>query len=191
VNRRLIGTPVADKERKEDKTMPNAIQIIRQDHRKVEGLFKKFDQAKTNGGRKRICDQVIEELEVHTKLEEEIFYPAVRKELGEEDLVEEAEKEHLQAKDIIQELKTMDGQDEQLEEKFSELVECIKHHVEEEQSEMLPKAEESEMDLAHYGEQMSERKKELTGKPKTRRAKSKAGRKSKSKGKRRRSRRAA
>ena len=170
--------------------MPNAIQMIRQDHRKVEGLFKKFDQAKTNGSRKRICDQVIEELEVHTKLEEEIFYPAVRKELGEEDLVEEAEKEHLQAKDIIQELKTMDGQDEQLEEKFSELVECIKHHVEEEQSEMLPKAEESEMDLAHYGEQMTERKKELTGKTQTRRAKSKAGRKSKS-GRKRRRRRAA
>jgi Hemerythrin HHE cation binding domain len=171
--------------------MPNAVQMIRQDHRKVEGLFKKFDQAKSNRARKRICDQVIGELEVHTKLEEEIFYPAVRQELGDEEMIEEAEKEHQQAKDIIQELKTMEAEDEQLEEKFAGLVECIKHHVEEEQSEMLPKAEESEMDLAHYGEQMSERKKELTGKPKTRRAKSKAGRKSKSKGKRRRSRRAA
>jgi Hemerythrin HHE cation binding domain len=165
--------------------MPNAIQMIRQDHRKVEGLFKKFDHAKSNSARKRICGQVIEELEVHTKLEEEIFYPAVRKELGEEQMVEEAENEHQQAKDIIQELKTMDGEDEQLEEKFAELVESIKHHVEEEQREMLPKAEESEMDLAHYGEQMTERKKELTGKPRTRRAKSKVGRK-KSGGKRRR-----
>jgi iron-sulfur cluster repair protein YtfE (RIC family) len=171
--------------------MPNAIQMIRQDHRKVEGLFKKFDQAKSNGVKKRICDQVIAELEVHTKLEEEIFYPAVRKKLGEQNMVEEAEQEHQQAKDIIQELKTMDGQDEQLEEKFSELVECIKHHVEEEQSEMLPKADESDMDLAHYGEQMTERKKELTGKTRTRRAKSKGGRKSKSGRKRRRSRRAA
>jgi hemerythrin superfamily protein len=53
--------------------MPNAIQMIRQDHRKVEGFFKKFDQAKSNGARKRICDQIIQELEVHTKLEEEIF----------------------------------------------------------------------------------------------------------------------
>jgi hemerythrin-like domain-containing protein len=171
--------------------MPNAIQMIRQDHRKVEGLFKKFDHAKSNSARKRICGQVIEELEVHTKLEEEIFYPAVRKELGEEQLVEEAENEHQQAKDIIQELKTVDGEDEQLEEKFAELVECIKHHVEEEQNEILPKAEESDMDLAHYGKQMTERKKELTGKPKTRRAKTKARRKSKPGGKRRRSRRAA
>jgi hemerythrin superfamily protein len=191
VNRRLIGTPVADEELKEDRTMPNAIQIIRQDHRKVEGLFKKFDQAKSDRARKRICGQVIEELEVHTKLEEEIFYPAVRKELGDEEMIEEAEKEHQQAKDIIQELKTMDGEDQQLEEKFAELVECINHHVEEEEGEMLPKVEESDMDLAHYGEQMSERKKELTGKTQTRGAKSKAGRKSKSGGKRRRSRRAA
>jgi Hemerythrin HHE cation binding domain len=171
--------------------MPNAVQMIRQDHKKVEGLFKKFDQAKNHSAKKRIADQVVQELEVHTTLEEEIFYPAVRKELGDEEMIDEDEKEHQQAKDIIQELKTMDGEDEQLEEKFSELVECIKHHVEEEQGEMLPKAEEGEMDLAHYGKQMSERKKELTGKSKTRRAKSKAGRKSKSGGKGRRSRRAA
>jgi hypothetical protein len=171
--------------------MPNAVQMIRQDHKKVEGLFKKFAQAKSNGAKKRICDRVIEELEVHTKLEEEIFYPAVQKELGDEEMIEEAEKEHQQAKDLIQELKTMGGENEQLEGKFSELVECIKHHVEEEQSEMLPKAEESEMDLAHYGKQMTERKKALTGKSQTRRAKAKTGRKTKSGRKRRRSRRAA
>lgn len=169
--------------------MPNAVQMIRKDHRKVEGLFKKFEQAKKNDAKKRIADQVIQELEVHTELEEEIFYPAAQKELGDKEMIEEANKEHRQAKEIIQELMMMNGEDEQLEEKFSELVECIKHHVEEEEGEMLPKAEESEMDLAEIGEQMSERKQELTGKSVTRRAKSKPGRKSKS-GKRR-SRRAA
>jgi hemerythrin superfamily protein len=171
--------------------MPNAVQMIRQDHKKVEGLFKKFAQAKNHGAKKRLADQVCQELEVHTTLEEEIFYPAVQKELGDMQMIEEAEKEHQQAKGIIQELKMMDGEDEQFEEQFSELVECIKHHVQEEESEMLPKAEENEMDLAHYGEQMSERKKELTGKTRTRRVKSKAGRKTKPKSRRRRSRRAA
>jgi Hemerythrin HHE cation binding domain len=167
--------------------MPNAVQMIRQDHRKVEGLFKKFDQAKNNGAKKRIADQVFQELEVHTTLEEEVFYPAVQKELGDEEMIiEEAEKEHQQAKDTIQELKMMDGEDERFEEKFSELVECIEHHVREEESEMLPRAEESEMDLAHYGKQMSERKKELTGKSQTRGAKTKTGRKTKSGRKRRR-----
>src|SRR6266540_4275003 len=129
--------------------MPNAVQMIRQDHKKVKGLFRKFDQAKNNGAKKRIADQV------------------------------------------IQELKTLDSEDDQLEEQFAELVECIKHHVEEEESEMLPKAEESSMDLTDYGKQMSERKAELTGKTQTKSSKSKAGRKAKAKSKRRRSRRAA
>jgi hemerythrin superfamily protein len=89
--------------------MPNAVQMLRRDHRKVEGLFKKFDQAKRNSAKKRICNRVIQELEVHTKLEEEIFYPAVQRELGDAEMIEEAKKGHQQAKDIIQELKTMDG----------------------------------------------------------------------------------
>ena len=168
--------------------MPNAVQMIRQDHKKVQGLFKKFDQAKKNAAKKGIADQVIQELEVHAKLEEEIFYPAIRKELGEEEMLDEAKKEHQQAKDIMRELKTMNGgEDDELEEKFSELVECIQHHVEEEEGEMLPKVEESEMDLADYGEQMSKRKKELTGGSQTR-SKSKSKRKSKAASGRRRSR---
>jgi len=173
--------------------MPNAVQMIRQDHKKVEGLFRKFDQQKNNGAKKRIADQVIQELEVHTTLEEEIFYPAVQNELGDEETIDKANKDHQQAKEIIHELKTMDSEDDHLEEKFAELVECIKHHVEEEESEMLPKAEESGMDLTDYGKQMSERKAELTGKTQTKSSKSKSGRKAKAKAKskRRRSRRAA
>jgi len=128
---------------------------------------------------------------VHTTLEEEIFYPAVQNELGDEEMIDEANKEHQQAKEIIQELKTIDSEDDQLEEKFAELVQCIKHHVEEEENEMLPKAEESGMDLTDYGKQMSKRKAELTGKTQTKSSKSKSGRKAKAKSKRRRSRRAA
>jgi hemerythrin-like domain-containing protein len=171
--------------------MPNAVQMIRQDHKKVKGLFRKFDQAKNNGAKKRIADQVIQELEVHTTLEEEIFYPAVQNELGDKEMIDEANKEHQQAKEIIQELKTLDSEDDQLKEQFAELVECIKHHVEEEENEMLPRAEESGMDLTDYGNQMSERKAELTGKTQTKSLKSKSGNKPKAKSKRRRSRRAA
>ena len=70
--------------------MPSATKLIKQDHKKVEGLFEKFDKAKNSGAKQRVCEQVIQELEVHAKIEEEIFYPAVRKHLGEEDLLEEA-----------------------------------------------------------------------------------------------------
>jgi hemerythrin superfamily protein len=154
--------------------MPNAAQLIRKDHKKVDGLFKRFEQAKNRDARKRIANQVLEELEVHTKLEEEIFYPAVRKKLREEEMLEEAQKEHNQAKQIMGELKTMDSADEAFNEKFLELVECIQHHVEEEEGELLPTVEDSDMDLAEYGEQMTERKQELTENSRRQRSTSKS-----------------
>lgn len=169
--------------------MPNAVQMIKRDHKKVDGLFTKFEQQKKPEGKKRICEQVIQELEVHAKLEEEIFYPAVRKHIGEEEMLEEAKQEHQQAKEIMRELKKMDIEDEQLEDKFSELVEAIKHHVEEEEGEMLPKVEDSDMDLSEYGEQMAERKEELLAQMKPQaqgsRRKTSGGRKAKSTGRRR------
>jgi hypothetical protein len=87
----------------------------------------------------------------------------------------------------------MDADDDQLEEKFSELVEGVKHHVEEEEGEMLPKVEESEMDLTDIGEQMTERRNELLrqskkGQPK---GKKKSTRKAKPTSRRRKSGRAA
>ena len=65
--------------------MPSATQLIKRDHRKVESLFDRFNKAKTASAKKKACEQVIQELEVHAKLEEEIFYPAIRKHIGEEE----------------------------------------------------------------------------------------------------------
>lgn len=141
--------------------MPSATQLIKRDHKKVEGLFDRFDKAKTASAKKKVCEQVIQELEVHAKLEEEIFYPAVRKHIGEEDMLDEAKQEHQQAKEIIAQLKKIDAEDEEFESKFAELVESVQHHVEEEEGEMLPKVEESDMDLQEYGDEMSQRKNEL------------------------------
>ena len=141
--------------------MPSATQLIKRDHKKVEGLFEKFDKAKSSDAKQRVCEQVIQEIEVHAKLEEEIFYPAVRKHLGEEDLLDEAKQEHQQAKKIIAELKKADAEDEEFDSKFAELVECIQHHVEEEEGELLPKVEESDMDLQGYGGEMVDRKEQL------------------------------
>jgi hemerythrin superfamily protein len=141
--------------------MPNATQVLRQDHKKVEGLFKKFEQARGGASKRRIAEQAMTELEIHAKIEEEIFYPAVKSELDEAGLVEEAKQEHQTVKQLIRELKTMDAEDEEFESKFSELVDNVKHHVEEEQGEMFPKVEDSDMDLADVGEQLAERKHEL------------------------------
>jgi hypothetical protein len=133
----------------------------------VQGLFKKFEQAKGGAAQRRYADQAMLELEVHAQIEEEIFYPAVKKAIEESDLVEEAVQEHQEAKQLIAQLRKMQGQAqengaaEDFESKFSELVEAVTHHVEEEEGEMFPKVEDSELELAELGEEMSERKQEL------------------------------
>ena len=141
--------------------MPNATQMIRQDHKKVEGLFKKFEQTKAAQAKRRLAENAMAELEVHAALEEEIFYPAVKKEVDDGSMVQEALQEHQTVKQLISELKGMEEADEEFESQFSQLVENVQHHVEEEENEMLPKVEESELDLNSLGQQMSQRKQEL------------------------------
>lgn len=172
--------------------MPSATQLIRRDHKKVEGLFNKFEQAKKPDAKKRVCDQALQELDIHAKLEEEIFYPAVKKHVGDEELVEEAKEEHQQVKEMMRELRKMNVEGEDFDEKFSELVEAVQHHVEEEEGEMLPKVEESDMDLSEIGEQMTERREELMQQmEKPPRGQGKTTRKAKSTARRRKSGRAA
>jgi hemerythrin superfamily protein len=145
----------------EERNMPNATQMIRQDHKKVEGLFKKFQQTKGAQAKRRLAENAMAELEVHAALEEEIFYPAVKKEVDDGSMVQEAIEEHQTVKRLISELKGMDEADEEFESQFSQLVENVQHHVEEEENEMLPKAEESSLDLNSLGQQMSQRKQEM------------------------------
>ena len=142
--------------------MPNATQMIRQDHKKVEGLFKKFEQTQGSQAKRRLAENAMAELEVHAALEEEIFYPAVKNEVDDgSSMVQEAIEEHQTVKQLISELKRMEEADEEFESQFSQLMENVQHHVEEEESEMLPKVEESELDLNSLGQQMSQRKQEM------------------------------
>ncbi len=138
--------------------MPNAVQLIKQDHKKVANLFEKYKKTKGQEAKRQIAEQAMEQLEVHALVEEDIFYPAVKKELTDGALIDEALKEHPAVKDLIEELKSMEADDEDFDEKWSELVENVQHHVDEEESDLLPQAEESELDLAKCGAQMAERK---------------------------------
>jgi hemerythrin superfamily protein len=142
--------------------MPSATQMIRQDHKKVEGLFNKFEQTKGAEAKRRLAENAMAELEVHAALEEQIFYPAVEKEVEDaSSMISEAREEHQTVKQLIAELKGMEEADEEFESQFSELVENVQHHVEEEENEMLPKVEESGLDLNSLGDQMSKRRQEL------------------------------
>lgn len=138
--------------------MLNAVQLIKQDHKKVANLFDKFQKTKGQDAKRQIADQAMEELEVHALVEEDIFYPAVRKKLSDVVLIDEALKEHRAVKDLIEELKGMEADDEEFSERWSELVENVQIHVAEEESELLPLAEESHLDLVECGAQMMERK---------------------------------
>jgi len=142
--------------------MPNATQMIRQDHKKVEGLFKKFEQTQGSQAKRRLAENAMAELEVHAALEEEIFYPAVKKEVDDgSSMVQEAIEEHQTVKQLISELKRMEEADEEFESQFSQLMQNVQHHVEEEENEMLPKVEESQLDLNSLGQQMAQRKQQM------------------------------
>lgn len=144
---------------------PDAIQLLLDDHKKVKKLFKEFEKlAKKEDveGKVEIANQICEELTVHAMIEEEIFYPAARAAIKDDDMLNEAAVEHATAKDLIAQIQEMSGDDEMYDAKVKVLSEYIDHHVEEEETEMFPKAKKAKMDFDTLGEQMLERKEELT-----------------------------
>ena len=148
----------------------DAIGMLKADHDKVRDLFKQFDDIKdsrANKQKEKIVTEACRELTIHTKLEEEIFYPAVRKAIDEDDLMNEAKVEHDSAKQLIRQLESMQASDEMFVAKFTVLAEYVKHHIEEEHNEMFPKAKKTDIDLEALGEKMMRRKQQLLGASKT------------------------
>jgi hemerythrin-like domain-containing protein len=121
----------------------SAIAMLTADHQKVKDLFEEYDSAEESSERKTIAEQVFHELEIHTQLEEDIFYPAVAKKGGDEPkkLVAEARKEHEKVKHLIASLRKLEASDEKYDELFQELMENVEHHVKEEEDELFPIAE--------------------------------------------------
>ena len=146
------------------KSEPNdAIALLKADHEKVKDLFEKFDKLsdRSKVNKKKIADQICMELTVHAQVEEEIFYPAVREPIKDDDLMDEAVVEHASAKDLIAQISEMDPGDDLYDAKVKVLSEQIEHHVEEEEGEMFPKVRKTKVDLVALGEQMAARKEEL------------------------------
>jgi hemerythrin superfamily protein len=116
--------------------MADVIKLIETDHREVEGLFAQFKQDRS----KRTAMTICEELDAHAAAEEAVFYPVVRDEVPEgSKLAGEGEKEHGEARQLIGRIKNTDDPDH-LAELVTELEQAISHHVQEEESEMLPKS---------------------------------------------------
>jgi hemerythrin superfamily protein len=149
-------------------TKPNqpqdAIALLEADHREVKAMFTQFEELsdRARASKKKLTDQICTALEVHTQIEEEIFYPAVREASSDlEDIVDESLVEHASAKELIAQLQEMDPEDELYDAKVKVLGEQIDHHVGEEEGEMFPKVRKLKLDLAALGQEMAARKDEL------------------------------
>jgi hemerythrin superfamily protein len=139
----------------------DAIAMLTADHKKVKKLFADFDKLKDAGSdedKASIVDQICNELKIHTELEEEIFYPAVRKAIDDGDLMDEALVEHAGAKDLIAQLEDASPEDDLYDAKVTVLGEQIDHHVKEEEGDMFPKAKKAKVDTEALGATMLKRK---------------------------------
>jgi hemerythrin superfamily protein len=141
----------------------DAIALLKADHRQVETLFALFSKSESAQEKQQLATRICDALMVHTKIEEEIFYPAFIEATGDKDMHHEAVVEHAGAKVLIAQIQSMSPSDDYYEAKVTVLSEMIKHHVKEEEQPggMFAEAKKSEMDLPALGEQLLARKQEL------------------------------
>ena len=145
----------------------DACDLLDADHKAVKKMFKEYEElteskARSASQRKQeLAQQICQELTVHAKVEEEIFYPALRGALKETDLLDEAEVEHQSAKDLIAQIQA-GGEEEKIDAKVTVLGEYIDHHVKEERNEIFPNARAArKLDLVAMRDAIEARKEEL------------------------------
>ena len=155
----------ASKQKRKATDGSDAITLLRKDHDKVKDLLKDFEQLRKEKAaankRRDIALQICNELKVHTQIEEDIFYPAVREFLEDASMIEEALVEHQSAKSMVRQIESMDAGDELYDASVTVLGEYVKHHINEEERELFPEVTSSKADTLAIGEQLAERKQEL------------------------------
>jgi hypothetical protein len=141
------------------------IAMLKNDHKQVKKLFRDFEKLDVHED-PQSCQAIVSEacaaLELHTTLEEELFYPAARDCLSEDDLLDEAEVEHASAKELIAQLKGMTPEDDKYAATFTVLGEYVQHHIGEEENEMFPQLSKGQFDWNTLQQQMIERRSALT-----------------------------
>lgn len=151
--------------KKDDKQ--DAISILTADHAEVKKMFKEFEKLKQEDGaeadKAELVGKICEALSIHAQIEEEIFYPAMRDAISEEDLdlMDEADVEHAGAKELIAQLEESEPGDDHYDAKVIVLGEQIDHHVKEEEGEMFSTARKAKLDMEELGMQLMQRKEQL------------------------------
>ncbi|PKO31284.1 MAG: hemerythrin [Betaproteobacteria bacterium HGW-Betaproteobacteria-7] len=139
----------------------DAIALLKADHGTVSDLFADYEKTNSSNKKKALVAEICSELTVHTQIEEEIFYPAIRTALKDKLLVPEATVEHGGIKDLIAQLEGVEPDGAIYDAKVKVLSEYVEHHVKEEHTEMFPKVKASSLDLVELGARMATRKADL------------------------------
>lgn len=144
-------------------TGPDAIALLKADHREVERWFDDFEKTNSESKKQKLANQICTALTVHAQIEEEIFYPACREAGVDDDMMDEADVEHDSAKKLIAAIEAGKPGDDHWDAKVTVLGEMIRHHVKEEEQRdgMFAKAKKADLDLDELGEELAARKKEL------------------------------
>jgi hemerythrin superfamily protein len=143
----------------------DAIALLRADHKKVSDLYAQYESTRSAARKKALVATICLELSVHARVEEEIFYPAVKAALKDKEMVPEAQVEHATLKELIARVKDREPDGEMFDAKIKVMSEYTKHHVKEEQNEMFPKVKKTRLDLQELGARIAARKEELMADP--------------------------
>lgn len=140
------------------KVRPDVVSLLKEDHRVVLGWFEWYRQARDPELRKRVADKICAALRAHMAGEEEIFYPEAEKHISDGDLVQHAIDEHQSARKLVAELEAADAADERHAELMSRLEQEIRDHVEEEETQLLPRVRNSGLDVYEVGAAVAARR---------------------------------
>ena len=143
---------------------PDVIQLLRDDHKRVRRLFGDYEKA-SEQDKPALAKTIVHELEVHTGLEDKLIYPAFRKVFKDSALLNEAVEEHHLVHVLLKEIKALKPDHESFDAKVTVLRELVKHHVDEEEGEMFPKAEAQDLDWERLYQDAQSLKKRLAAKP--------------------------
>ena len=136
----------------------DAITLLKQDHKAVKDLFGQFEKTSDGGQRQRLVARIVQELTVHAEVEEEVFYPAVRREVPDvEDDILESYEEHRVAVWLMDQLQGLSPDDERYEARVMVFKEVVEHHVEEEEEQWFPKVRDdlSRKELGELGDALA------------------------------------
>jgi hemerythrin superfamily protein len=143
----------------------DAIALLRADHKKVSELYAQYESTRSAAKKKALVATICLELSVHARVEEEIFYPAVKAALKDKEMIPEAQVEHASLKELIAQVKDREPDGEMFDAKIKVMSEYTKHHVKEEQNEIFPAAKKTRLDMLDLGARIAARKEELMANP--------------------------